>query len=520
MNKKSISRSIIYAGVISRVLTSSVIAADYNNDGIDELVIGDPQARSNGVEAMGHVAIVFKQPNGSFEADIWTRERIDGLNNHHPNDSFGYASSSGDFNGDGYMDIAIGALKESQNIGQEDKSGSVYIIYGTSSGFSNVDYTKLTGKSISPFNAFGVEMTTGDYNGDGYDDLAVGSSNRNVYGHTNSDYQQGHGAVDVYFGSSIGLTFDNMLELNQYGSAGVAGVPQVDSDFGSALASGDLNGDGKDDLLIGAPRENITRDDGTMQKSAGSVTVVFGNASKGLNKRTSFRILDSSNDNNSGDRFGATLVTLDYNGDGYDDFVISHPGETVGSKKSAGAVTIFEGHRRIETLGYASGKMVYQSKSGIPGTSESDDYFGSSLAAGDFNNDGADDLVIGAPLEDMESIRNNGLIHVQYGSAGGLSNGEIIHQGTSGVEGTREKYDYFGWSLVAGDFDGDGTDDVMIGVPGEDISGISSGTGMAQRITGGYDGLKPTAGQQQLFHKGTSSIQGMATSRRIGYYLY
>lgn len=522
--KGAFMQSAILAGVVTLFSTSAALAADFNQDGVDDLVIGDMWALNNGQYLMGHAAVVTRQPDGSYDADVWTRQRIDGRAGQQYYAGFGARVATGDFNGDGYQDLAIAARFENASSWVGYLSGAVFMVYGTSSGLGNTNpsYPRtLRGATVGKYNYFGSTLTTGDFNGDGIDDLAVGAGGRNVLGESNTASTKGHGAVDVYFGSATGLSNDSVVELNQNL---LVGSPQAGAGFGNSLASGDFNKDGWDDLLIGAPYADRASVYGSGENS-GNVTVVFGE-STGFNLETAFQIRDSYWDNNTNDRFGQSLVTLDYNGDGYDDFAIGHPGETLGNKSRAGAVTVYQGHANIDTWGFAVGTMWNQNKATVHGTAETADEFGRALAAGDFNNDGNDDLAIGTPDEDVErrfsgDIKDAGIVHVLYGngSTDGFSSDKYLHQGRGGVEGTRERLDGFGRSLAAGDYDGDGIDDLMVGVSFESIPGVSksSGRGMAQLITGGYAGLRPTAGQQQMFHKGISSINGMADSKTIGF---
>jgi len=112
-----------------------------------------------------------------------------------------------------------------------------------------------------------------------------------------------------------------------------------------------------------------------------------------------------------------------------------------------------------------------QDKEGIRGGSEEGDQFGCALASGDFNGDNAADLAVGVPYEDVRTTSNAGLVNVLYGSHDGLSavGNQFWNQGSPGIAGSPEAYDRFGRALAAGDFNGDGFDDLAIGVPGESI---------------------------------------------------
>ncbi len=135
-------------------------------------------------------------------------------------------------------------------------------------------------------------------------------------------------------------------------------------------------------------------------------------------------------------------------------------------------------------------QIWHQDIDGVEGGSEALDNFGASLAVGDFDGDGKDDLAIGVPGEDIGNIASAGAVNILYGTNNGLTvtGDQIWHQDIDGVEGGSEAFDNFGASLAVGDFDGDGKDDLAIGVPGEDIGNIVS-AGAVNIIYGSDSGL-------------------------------
>jgi hypothetical protein len=197
---------------------------------------------------------------------------------------------------------------------------------------------------------------------------------------------------------------------------------------------------------------------------------------------------DISGVSERGDLFGWSLIVGDFNRDGRDDLAIGVSGEDIGNIRDAGAVNVIYGSNSGLT---ATGNQIWhQDITGIEGGSEAFDHFGSSLVAGDFNRDGKDDLAIGVPLEDLGNIRDAGAVNVIYGSNSRLTatSDQIWHQDTAGIEGGSEAFDHFGQSLAAGDFNGDGKDDLAIGVSREDLGNIRD-AGAVNIIYGSDNGL-------------------------------
>ena len=189
---------------------------------------------------------------------------------------------------------------------------------------------------------------------------------------------------------------------------------------------------------------------------------------------------------NPEDNFGAAMAVGDYNGDGVEDIAVGAPGADINGAGQAGAVYIFNG-----TLDWSSIDIFSQSSTGFLTDPEEDDRFGSSLVAGDFNNDGFDDLVIGSPYEDLggtNQLINAGMVTILYGSSSGLENPSVLHQYSPGIGTHGEIGDLFGFSLATGDINGDSYADLVVGVPGEGVA-KQERAGAAHVIYGSVDGL-------------------------------
>ena len=175
------------------------------------------------------------------------------------------------------------------------------------------------------------------------------------------------------------------------------------------------------------------------------------------------------------DFFGDALAAGDFNNDGFEDLAIGVPGESFGiiRDRRAGAVNVIYGGPA--GLAAPGNQFWHQDSDGIVGGTEGSDFFGEALAAGDFNNDGFEDLAIGVPFEDIGGVEDAGAVNVVYGGPGGLAapGNQIWHQDRNGIAGQGEVDDE--WSrLAAGDFNNDGFEDLAIGVPAEDIDEMSA----------------------------------------------
>jgi fibronectin type 3 domain-containing protein len=330
-------------------------------------------------------------------------------------------SGAGDVNGDGYADVIVGAPYYANGQAEE---GAFFIYHGSASGIST------TPAAMVESNTGGIHMgwsvsDAGDVNGDGYGDVIVGAP----------DYSNGlnqEGAFYVYHGSASGIstTPAAMIESNQ-------AVVQMGY---SVSGAGDVNGDGYNDVIVGV--QNYSN----ILPSEGAAFIYHGSAS-GIGT-TPAAIAES---NQGGARMGRSVSGAgDINGDGFADIIAG-----ASSYKNAG-----------ETYKGGAAFIYYGSASGIDTTlaaklnSDQDKIcFGQSVSAGDVNGDGYNDVIIGARLYD-NGESDEGAAFVYHGGPSGISTipAVMLESNQSNAEMGRSV-------SIAGDVNGDGYDDVIVGVP-------------------------------------------------------
>jgi len=358
--------------------TSIAGVGDVNGDGYDDILIG---ARGNDEESRdaGQAYLIIGSPDGwVMDADLkWSYASYLGERR---NDHAGSTvAGAGDVNGDGFADFLIGATG-SDRWGED--TGETYLILGSRYGFQmDTDLgesdASFYGESPGSWSATAI-AGAGDVNGDGLDDFLIGAL-------FNDEGGPSAGQTYLFFGRTEGWSLDtNLSEAD----ASFIGENEQDSAGFSISGAGDVNGDGFDDFLIGS---RFNGDGGSI---SGQTYLVFGKAS-GWSMDTNLSLADASFwGENEGDYSGQSVAGVgDFNGDGYDDFLIGASNN--GDKAShCGQSYLILGR----ASGWSMDTRLSVSNASFWGEAKGDESGSSVAGAGDVNGDGYDDILIGAPF--------------------------------------------------------------------------------------------------------------------------
>jgi methionine-rich copper-binding protein CopC len=508
----NITEDNIYTGI------SASSSGDLNGDGFDDIVVGIPRT----YYSSGSTYVMFGKASGyAATMSMGALNGSDGFryDGAVPERSGVSVGAAGDLNGDGYGDLIVGAEWAG---GSTSLAGASYVVFGKASGSSaTANFSSLNG--VNGFSLTGAAKndnsgtsvsSAGDVNGDGFDDLIIGADGTGYNGLST-------GSAYVVFGKAGGFAATTSLaDINGSNGFRLDGTSLVEKAGSAVSTAGDVNGDGYDDLIVGADWSDTYK---------GSSYVVFGKASEfspatklsTLNGSTGFRIEPASILGYAGHSVSSAG---DVNGDGYDDIIIGAPAKSeYGNTSGSGAAYVVFGKASGFTASLSTGALNGANGFQISGDANGDAFGISVGSAGDLNGDGFDDLIVGAK-DAQGNAAGSGAAYVIYGKTTGFSANVAVStlNGTNGfrISGATA-YDGLGRSVSgAGDLNGDGFDDLIVGAEGADNNGNATGsayvifganlTGAATFVGGAEDDTYTgtTASERFVGGRGNDNLAG------------
>ena len=467
---------------------------DFNGDSFADLAIGAPNDDVSGVSRAGVVHVLYGGSSGIRTSgdQVWHQNSPGIADNAEVGDQFGSAVAVGDYNDDGFGDVAIGVPNE--DVGSVVDLGAVHLLLGSSNGLTAAGSQLWTndiagatsrsrfGSSLLGLDTWDAADTPQHPCQDGHAEFAIGAPG----------FDRGRGAVRI-----IGDSVRRTLRGTQLGER-----------FGTSLAGGTLGGEKAGipdtghatDLVIGAPMRDVG---GRVDAGAVHVIIELDPASRQILIEGSGVMKNSAS---AGDHFGAAVAAADVRAPAGDEIIIGSPGDDEGGRSNAGIIHVIRWN--VDQTKPVADRTYDLDTPNVSGSRAAGDLFGTALAAGDVGNpSGTDggDVLVGIPGRNLPGKQDVGSVAVlSIGANGAVAASRLIGQDSPGISETARAGDRFGSVLSSSDLDHDGRSDVAVGVPAKDIAGFAD-AGEVHVLYGGASTLFNDA-RDRVIHQNTSGI--------------